>query len=646
MYAAVLSVGLVVATDAVLAVDGHALERQELVPLVILGPAAAGCAALGALILAQHPWNLLGLSFVIGGFCTALWALVTAIVDVPHSRDDGLLRWAAWIDNWIFVGLVVLVTWPLLLFPDGRLASPRWRPPAVFLLAATAAIALAGMLDPGELGNADGYRNPLPIPDSWTWVGYLDVFGFAIPIAVVAGAVAVHRRVARRPGGGMGLALWGSRALAVNFALVFVLPGPLYAATLTLSVSLFAVAATVSVLHYRTVELDFVLRRAFLIAGVGAASLTAFLAVFLLVEVALGPKLGAIGGGLAVALLAVPIRTRVGRWIERLLYGHRSPADAVLRMSNELDLAEDPGAALSGLTHAVADALGAPTVSIEPAAGIGLPPGGHGGEPIRPILERALRHRGVNLGRLLVGARAPGEEYGAADLALVEVLVRQITPALDALRLAAELQHSREGIIAAREEERRRIRRELHDGLGSALAGIALTLDAARNSAGGDVDELLGGARDQTNAAVADVRRIVRDLRAPALDDLGLVEALFAYAQSLSPMRVEFDVDPDLNGLPAAVETALYRITCESLTNAVRHAHASHCHVSLHTEESHVALEVEDDGAGLVPFSEPGVGLRSMRERASELGGSFTLGTGGGGGVLIRVVLPIHAGPP
>ena len=82
-------------------------------------------------------------------------------------------------------------------------------------------------------------------------------------------------------------------------------------------------------------------------------------------------------------------------------------------------------------------------------------------------------------------------------------------------------------------------------------------------------------------------------------------------------MRVEFDVDPDLNGLPAAVETALYRITCESLTNAVRHAHASHCHVSLHTEESHVALEVEDDGAGLVPFSEPGVGLRSMRERAS-----------------------------
>ena len=209
--------------------------------------------------------------------------------------------------------------------------------------------------------------------------------------------------------------------------------------------SLFAVAATVSVLHYRTVELDFVLRRAFMIAGVGAASLTAFLAIFLLVEVALGPKLGAIGGGLAVALLAVPIRTGVGRWIERLLYGHRSPADAVLRMSNELDLAEDPGAALSGLTHAVADALGAPTVSIEPAAGIGLPPGGHGGEPIRPILERALRHRGVNLGRLLVGARAPGEEYGAADLALVEVLVRQITPALDALRLAAELQHSRRG---------------------------------------------------------------------------------------------------------------------------------------------------------------------------------------------------------
>ena len=132
----------------------------------------------------------------------------------------------------------------------------------------------------------------------------------------------------------MGLALWGSRALAVNFALVFVFPGLGDTATLTLSVSLFAVAAPPSrVRHYRTVELDFVLRRAFLIAGVGAASLTAFLAVFLLVQVALGPKLGAIGGGLAVALLAVPIRTGVGRWIERLLDGRPEPRRR--RSSNE-----------------------------------------------------------------------------------------------------------------------------------------------------------------------------------------------------------------------------------------------------------------------------------------------------------------------
>jgi signal transduction histidine kinase len=523
------------------------------------------------------------------------------------------------------------------------LPSRGWRPLAALVLCATAAVTLAGVLDPGQLTNAQDYRNPLPVPESWKWVDVLGVFGFGVPIGVVAGMVAVQRRARSQTGPGVRLAVWASRILALNFVLVLVLntDGPVYAATLTTSVAVFAIAATLSVLRYRTIEVDLVLRRAFVVAGVAGASLIVFLTIFLLADLAIGSSFGAIGGGLVVALLAVPLRAGVGRRVDRLLYGHRDPVGALAQVSNELELADDPAAALEGLARALADALGATAVAIELDAALGLPNGAHGYELSEPILERRLSHRGQTLGRLLIGARAPGEPYAPADLALVEILARQIAPALDALKLAVELQHSRENIVTAREEERRRIRRELHDGLGSALAGIALTLEAARNSVGAEADELIVGARDQTHAAVADVRRIVRGLRPPALDDLGLAEALRAYADKLAPLRVELDLGPDRTALPAAVETAVYRIACEALTNVVRHARARWCGVALRERAGQLVLRIEDDGTGLTVGAEPGVGLRSMRERTAELGGRLTLGRAERGGTLVEVSLPI-----
>lgn len=648
VYSALAALALVAASDVLLALDrGRALEQYELVALVGLGFAAAACAALGALIVAQDAGNRLGLAFLGGGTGAACWLFATAWLEVPGSSGRPLLQWAAWLDNWAFVGLIVLVTWPPLLFPTGTLPSRRWRPLAVLLCVATVTIGLTGILDPGELSNADEYRNPLPVPESWRWVDFLGVFGFAIPVSVVAGMVAVQRRARSLPGPGVRLAVWAARALALNFLLVLVLDeeGPVYAATLTASVAVFAAASTISVLRYRSVEIDLVLRRAFVVAGVAGASLIVFFAIFLVADRVVGPTVGAIGGGLVVALLAVPLRTGVGRRVDRLLYGHRDPASAIAQLSNELDLVDEPAAALPGLARAVAEALGATGVVIEPVPALRLPPGGHGRELAEPILERAIAHRGQPLGRLLVGARAPGEQYGADDLELVAILVRQIAPALDALGLAVQLQHSREGIVSAREEERRRIRRELHDGLGSALAGIALTLEAASNSPGSEIDVLIDDARDQTHAAVADVRRIVRDLRPPALDDLGLVGALRAHADKLAPLRVELDVDPDLTALPAAVETAFYRVACEALTNVVRHARAGRCWVTLHVGDGEVELRIEDDGGGFSLPAEPGVGVQSMRERAAELGGRLTLGRAERGGAVVELSLPV-AGEP
>ena len=631
---------------AIVVALGDDAEAYELVARLGLGLALATCAALGALVLAGRPGHRLGLALLGGGALGSVWILATVTVDAADLSQP-LGQWAAWLDNWTFTGLLVLVTWPLLLFPDGRLPSRRWRPVAALLGLAIAAIALRGMLDPGNLDEIEtSVPNPLGVPASWDWINALGVFGFGIPVGVVAGMVAVHVRARRSPDRAMRAALWAARGLAANFVLCLALTAEeaVYAATLTTSVGAFAATAAVVILRDRAVEVDVLLRRAFIVAGVSVGSLLAFLAIFALATSVAGSSESALAGGLGVALLAVPLRIRVRDGVDRALYGHRDPSTAVRRLGEQLELADEPADALPGVAAALRETLGASAVRIDPEPALGLPRAQAGSELHEPRIERAVSQRGLLLGRLIVGARAPGELYGPADIALAEVLVRQLALVLDALRMAAEVQHSREAIVTAREEERRRLRRELHDGLGSALAGIALTLQAAQNAGGPQSDPLVAGAREQTEAAVADVRRIVRGLRPPVLEDLGLAAALRAHADRLAPLEVEIVVPPD--PLPAAVELALYRIATEALTNAVRHADARRCRVELRTVGEEAVLEIADDGPGLAADATAGVGLRSMRERAAELGGRVELETPAGGGLTVRVVLPVAAARP
>jgi signal transduction histidine kinase len=339
-------------------------------------------------------------------------------------------------------------------------------------------------------------------------------------------------------------------------------------------------------------------------------------------------------------MLAVPVRVRVRERVDRALYGHRDVSTAVARMSREFDTALDPRETLPGLARAAADALGASGVLLEPDPGLGLAAVRAGGVPAEPALERALRHRGRPLGRVVLGARAPGEPYAAADLALVEILSAQLALALDAVALATQLQASRGQIVTAREEERRRLRRDLHDGLGPALAGIALTLQAAENTGGAAADDLVSGARVQLQDVVGEIRHIVHGLRPPILDDLGLAAALRAHADHLAPLAVELDLPELPVRLSAAAELAVYRIATEALTNVVRHANARSCRVALRGDRSETILEVTDDGRGLDPDAGPGVGLRSMRERAAELGGQIVLGRAAQGGLAVAVRLP------
>ena len=641
---AAVAVALVVAGVVIALAYADEVRPYEAIATVGLGLAIATCAALGALIVAGRPSHGLGLALLSGGVLGAVWVLAMAL-----ERADGAVgHWAAWLENWAFVGLVVLVTWPLLLFPDGRLPSRRWRPVAWLLATATAGVAVSGMLDPGTLESVAGeVSNPLGIPASWTWIEALGALGVGVPLGVVAGMVAVHRRAcsdsALRP------ALWASRALAANFVLCLALnvtgsplaDGAFYAATLTVSVSVFAAAATLAVLRHRAIDIDVLLRRAFIVAGVGVGSLLVFVIAFAAGAALIGSSSGALGGAVAVAAIAFPLRIRVREAADRALYGHRDPGRAARRLSEQLDLA--PADALPGVAEALREALGASAVVIVPEPHVAPKAVRAGGDSYEPALHRAITRQGTTLARLTIGARAPGEAYGAGDIALAETLIRQLALVLDVLRMASEVQESREAIVNAREEERRRLRRDLHDGLGSALAGIALTLQAARNAGGAHGDELVDAARAQMETAVADVRRIVRDLRPPVLEDLGLAAALRAHAERVRPLRVALVLDDPLPPLPAAVELAIYRITTEALTNTVRHAQASSCRVGLHVADGEASLAIADDGIGLAADVVAGVGLRSMRERAAELGGRVEFATGPSGGLAVDARFPLAA---
>jgi signal transduction histidine kinase len=257
-------------------------------------------------------------------------------------------------------------------------------------------------------------------------------------------------------------------------------------------------------------------------------------------------------------------------------------------------------------------------------------------------------HAGVRVGTLTVGL-APGDEaLGRGERAVVDALVPVLAAAVHASSLAVEVQRSRERLVTAREDERRRLRRDLHDGLGPVLAGITMEIQAARTLL--DVDEvrareMLEAAERWAREAVGEVRRVVYGLRPPVLDQLGLVRAVEEHIASLdqhgSRLSVEIRTSGELGGLPAGAEVAAYLIALEALTNVVRHARAAHCSISLSSTADTVELEVIDDGDGFEEQTPFGVGLSSMRERAEELGGVVVVGRGVERGTRVLARIPV-----
>ncbi len=268
------------------------------------------------------------------------------------------------------------------------------------------------------------------------------------------------------------------------------------------------------------------------------------------------------------------------------------------------------------------------------------------GVPVLDPIRLPLVYQHEPVGELLLAPRAPGESFSPADRRLLDDLARQAGVAVHAVQLTHALQQARERLVAAREEERRRLRRDLHDGLGSQLAALNLQAGALRGliehdpaAAQAEVAEL----RAQLRAAIASIRTLVHGLRPPAIDDLGLLVAVQERARryGVDGLVVETDLPETLPSLSAAVEVAVYRIVEEALANVVTHAQARRCVVRLVAGEM-LQLTIEDDGTGIDPRASAGVGLLSMRERAEEVGGRCTVGPRANGGTQVRVELPVE----
>ncbi len=345
------------------------------------------------------------------------------------------------------------------------------------------------------------------------------------------------------------------------------------------------------------------------------------------------------------------------------MFGERDdPYQVLLRLGQRLETTLAPDKVLPTIVETVAQALKLPAVAIAwkpggETAAKSLIAASYGDiQDSDRCLHIPLVYQQEAVGELVLAPRSPGESLDAADQRLVYDLARQVSLAVHAVRLTADLhrltldlQRSRERLVLAREEERRRLRRDLHDGLGPRLASLTLKLETARNRLAPDplADLLLSDLITRTQEAVADVRRLVNALRPPALDALGLLPALHEQILQYSDLgdhapHISLEAPTDLPPLPAAIEVALFRIAQEALTNVVRHAQASRCVVSLALceREQMLALEITDNGRGLPPIRSTGVGLASMRERAEELGGTCEIESLPAGGACVRVRLP------
>jgi len=628
---------------------GDVMSRPGIIaegPDVWLGLIVAAFAFSGGALVQLRPRNWIGWILVFSGLLqvtnVAADSYATrALTDPDHSLPLGLAM--AWLASWTWIPSLLL---PMLvlppLYPTGRPPSRYWTWHVRLSLVGIALVVLAAATGSGGVDDTvSGTQLPWTAP---TWSSY--VIGLSAAGLLIAAAastvVGTLVRAVRATTPERQQLLWLLSVVAAMLATVFTE----YAVVFAISYGLVPVAVTIGVLRYRLLGIEVVLRRTLLyvpmtlLVALVIGGLTTLLARL----VPEGP-LPLLAASAVVAVLVIPVAARLRVLVDRLVLGERAdPLALVDRVGAGLEVEhDDPVAAM---LEAVASAAGATYAAVHDPDGRLL---ARVGDTTAPTIDLPLRHGGSLFGTLTVGARQGHTRVTERDARLVAALAPQLAVVVRSQRLTIELARERSRVTAATLAERDRLRRDLHDGLGPSLSGIALGLEAAataNRSDPGAVAALLTRTRTEAAAAVREIRRVIDGLRPTSLDLHGLEGAVRDTASSLGmgrPGGPDFELWADaLPVLPPPVEEAAFRIIAESLTNVARHSAAGHCAVRLMRANGDLSVRVSDDGRGLDPGSGSGHGLDSMRRRAADLGGSLRVEAATPTGTTVTAVLPLE----
>lgn len=660
-----MAIGAVAVSAASMAVTvtcvvvAHSALPRGYVQLVFAVVVPVSFAGVATLFIRHRPDHALGLVLAGIGATAGLLPAAEAygrlsLVIRPGSLPGG--EWAAWVSSWLWpVPVFSVVTFLPLLFLDGRLQTRLQR--AAGSLAATSIITVctAGAVNPAFVRAVAPIANPFPFA-SWDVSSALQRLGSVGVLVASVGSIAMlvrrWRRGDRAVRGQINSLLMAVVVAALAILLTAPFEGVIQVTAEIIYFPLVPAAVGAAVLRHRLLDLDRLVHRFAIWAVLSVAILAVYVIVVEIARRFVGdraPNFSLIAT-VVVAIGLIPAHRGVNRRLGSFLYGARDEparaASALARVASDADSSE---AVLQAALTAAADSLFLPYLAIRVFSGEARDEASDlaaVGTEVETTEAVPLVFHGECFGELVAGTREHGRALTARDIATLQEVAAPLAAVARSTLLLRELQATRDRLVLTREEERRSLRRELHDDLGPILSGTRLTTDAARQLIAADpsrASALLESVDASLGVALENVRAIAATLRPPALDRFGLVAAVEHHVASVCPigLDVAFEADHCADALPAAVETAAYRVAIEAITNIVRHAKAVHCSVTFQSDARWLEVEIDDDGSGIAATASPGVGTLSMQERTAELGGRLAIGASPTGGTRVTAAFPL-----
>jgi signal transduction histidine kinase len=633
--------------------DPATAGRVEL-SLVRVAPAFVVAAVVGALALDRGNRTGRALLALGGAFATLVltegWAHFGLLRPGPPAA---LAVVAAWVAHWVWVAVFALLGLVLLLLPDGRLPSPRWRGVVAALALGAVALTVSVALAPGPLDDVyAGLPNPVAVPGldvlgvvgGWVLLGALVLCALSLPVRYRRADAVVRQQL-------KWVMLAGVPALV---ATVFhatlgqnpVVNGPSRLVGDLLYLAFF-LAVGVAVVWHRLFDVDLVLNRA-LVYGLLAAFVTA---VYVAVVIGVGRLVGSgadlvltITATVLVALGFAPVREWARGLANRWVYGERqAPYEVLTALGGRLAGALTPDELLPAIAHAAAVGVGAAAASVRtafgPCADIVVLTTVSAHERAAPVVV-PVRAGDVELGQIVVTPR-PGFPLTRHHRRLLEDLAQQSAPALSNARLVAELKASRRRLVSVADDERRRLERDLHDGAQAQLVAVTLRLRALATGLPERQADAVEQVREQVTGTMATLRDLARGVFPPQLAEAGVGAAVRTHlAKTGSPARLADRVPPGVRGT-REVEAALWFCVLEALQNAAKHARQDVV-VELSVDDGRLRAEVRDGGPGFDPAAVPrGSGLTNMADRMAAVDGALIVDSAPGAGTRVVVRAPL-----